>query len=486
MTTKAMYATERNDADLVAESLDGGREAFRQIVERYQTLICSLAYSAVGNVSQSEDVAQETFIIAWKDLRSLREPDKLRSWLCGIARNRIQKSLQLEAREPVHNAAPLDGAHDSPACEALPSEQAISREEEAILWRSLEKIPELYREPLILFYREHQSIESVAAELELSEDAVKQRLSRGRKLLQEEVQVFVEGALRRTAPSQTFSGVVLAALPLMAGPAVTAGLGVGAKGAAAAKSGLLATWLAPFLGFFAGFAAQWVAIRATTPERERRAKLIKLIVIWVCVLGSAVVGETFLRWLGQYFEWSDRTCFASVAAFWGFYTILVATWLISMFRREMAIRLRSEEAAETPRPAVSPLTPGQSAFLVVGSHLTIFSWLISLTWREHDWMTTAVVTGAMLLLGVWNFFQLRGKTGVAATKVAYGHMTLCCGVVAAVINLRLDVWAAAGYGVSVAEIHNLLPTWIVQLLTLILVIWSVVVLALTKPKRSLR
>ena len=97
--------------------------------------------------------------------------------------------------------------------EALPSEQAISREEEAILWRSLERIPELYREPLILFYREHQSIESVAAELELSEDAVKQRLSRGRKLLQEEVQAFVETALRRTAPGEAFSGAVLAALP---------------------------------------------------------------------------------------------------------------------------------------------------------------------------------------------------------------------------------------------------------------------------------
>ena len=106
---------------------------------------------------------------------------------------------------------PLEDAHDLPAREALPSDQAISREEEAILWRSLERIPEIYREPLILFYREHQSIESVAAALELSEDAVKQRLSRGRKLLQEEVQAFVENTLRRTAPGEAFSGAVLAA-----------------------------------------------------------------------------------------------------------------------------------------------------------------------------------------------------------------------------------------------------------------------------------
>ena len=103
--------------------------------------------------------------------------------------------------------------------EDLPSVQAVSREEEAILWRSLEKIPENYREPLVLFYREHKSIEHVAAELELSEDVVKQRLSRGRKLLQEEVQAFVENTLRRTAPGEAFSGEVLAGLPLAAGAA---------------------------------------------------------------------------------------------------------------------------------------------------------------------------------------------------------------------------------------------------------------------------
>ncbi|MGO8700629.1 MAG: hypothetical protein ACLQVY_23310 [Limisphaerales bacterium] len=56
--------------------------------------------------------------------------------------------------------------------------------------------------------RQHQSIGHMAAELELSEDAVKQRLSRGRKLLQQEVDAFVENTLRRTAPGQAFSGAV--------------------------------------------------------------------------------------------------------------------------------------------------------------------------------------------------------------------------------------------------------------------------------------
>ena len=234
MNNRMIIAAEYSDAELVSRTLAGDRDAFSRIVSRYQILISTLAYSRIGHLGQSEDVAQETFITAWKHLRLLREPDKLRAWLCGIVRNRIHKSLQREGREPVHDAVPLEEAHDLPAREALPSEQAISREEEAILWRSLERIPELYREPLILFYREHQSIESVAAELELSEDAVKQRLSRGRKFLQEEVQAFVESALSRTAPGQAFAGAVLAALP--AAPAAAVGAGMAGKGAAAAKS----------------------------------------------------------------------------------------------------------------------------------------------------------------------------------------------------------------------------------------------------------
>ena len=67
-----------SDADLVAQSLAGRREAFGGIVARYQSLICSLNYSATGNLSQSEDLAQDTFITAWKELSKLSEPAKLR------------------------------------------------------------------------------------------------------------------------------------------------------------------------------------------------------------------------------------------------------------------------------------------------------------------------------------------------------------------------------------------------------------------------
>ena len=222
--------SDNDDAELVSESLSGNRDAFRRIVERYQSLVCSLAYSATGSVSQSEDLAQETFFTAWKELSALREPAKLRPWLCGIVRCLIGKNFRRQEHEPVHNAEPLEEISTVVSSEPLPTDQTISREEETILWRSLKHIPEIYREPLILFYREHQSIESVALDLELSEDAVKQRLSRGRKLLQENVLAFVEGTLERTGPGKAFTLGIVAALPVLAASSKAA------AGAAAAKT----------------------------------------------------------------------------------------------------------------------------------------------------------------------------------------------------------------------------------------------------------
>jgi RNA polymerase sigma factor (sigma-70 family) len=238
MTLKAMSFGQTNDAELVGATMAGNRDAFGLIVARYQSLICSLAYSATGSFGQSEDLAQETFITAWKHLSHLRERDKLRAWLCGIARNRINSFLRREGREPVRDAEPLENLAESHAAEPLPPDYVMNREEEAILWRSLQTIPETYREPLVLYYREHQSVERVAQALGLSEEAVHQRLSRGRKLLQEQVLAFVEGALKRTAPGKTFTLGVLTALSLVAPSAKAATVGTAvAKASVTTKTG---------------------------------------------------------------------------------------------------------------------------------------------------------------------------------------------------------------------------------------------------------
>jgi RNA polymerase sigma factor (sigma-70 family) len=272
--TQAVKTTDSTDSELVTQSLTGNRDAFGGIVARYQSLLCSLAYSATGSLSQSEDLAQETFVTAWKQLAELREPEKLRGWLCRISRNLTYDALRQQGREPSYKAEPLDEVQETPALEPLPSDHTIRREEEAILWRSIERIPARYREPLVLYYREHQSVENVAAALGLSDDAVRQRLSRGRKLLHEGVLALVEGALKRTSPGKAFTIGVLTALPAFTISAKAATFGaVAAKGGttskAAAASGLLGTFLAPGLGFLGTYIGYRTGMAGAQSDLER-------------------------------------------------------------------------------------------------------------------------------------------------------------------------------------------------------------------------
>src|SRR5262249_14982682 len=150
-----------SDEQLWRLATEGDREAFAKIVERYQTLICSLAYSLSGALGTSEDMAQETFITAWHRLKDLREPTKLRSWLCGIVRNIAANAVRRELRRGGPPES-LDAATTEISLDHDPAAQIITREEESLLWKTLAELPESYREPLILFYREEQSVADVA------------------------------------------------------------------------------------------------------------------------------------------------------------------------------------------------------------------------------------------------------------------------------------------------------------------------------------
>ena len=465
------------DAELVSRTLAGDRGAFDRIVSRYQILVCSLAYSRIGHLGQSEDVAQETFITAWKHLRLLRQPEKLRSWLCGIVRNRARKCLQHESRQPVSAAQPLETVMNSPADVALPSEQTISREEEALLWRALEKIPELYREPLILFYREHQSIESVAAELELSEDAVKQRLSRGRKMLHEEIESFVQNALSRTAPTNAFASATMAALPLAAGSATTAGVGAAGKGGLAAK-GIFAAFLLPFIGIFAGFGAQWLMFQG----ENGRAKRLTLIMTWVCVLTFAIGGQALILFLGHHFAWSDPIFFAAMAGFWWFFGMCMATWITRIYRRVEADCRALAASGMTIPPGRKPMTPFVYAGIVAGTHLMMFWGILFQAWREADRFGAALIAGLMTAVAVWNYFRFRDRAGSTMGTAYLRQLASSSWVMLAAFNLRFDAWLAHGYGLSVSELHQRLPLWMVPALTLVLGLWTLLILAITKPK----
>lgn len=206
---------ERSDAELLAASRRGERAAFGALIERYQGVVCAVSYSGTGDRSLSEDVAQDTFLAAWRQLDQLREVGRLRAWLCGIARNLARKARRARSRE-----APVDPSTEplalDAATEATPFEQVSEQESESLVRSALDRVPESYREVLVLYYREQRSVREVALALELSEQAVMQRLSRGRQYLADGVNQLVERSLRGALPRKSLVAGVLAALPPLA------------------------------------------------------------------------------------------------------------------------------------------------------------------------------------------------------------------------------------------------------------------------------
>jgi RNA polymerase sigma factor (sigma-70 family) len=198
---------ERSDAELLAATRRGERAAFGTLVERYQGVVCAVTYSSTGDRALSEDVAQDTFLAAWRQLDQLREVGRLRAWLCGIARNLARKARRKTSREALVEPA------TEPVSDADPFERVSEHESEALVRSALDRVPEAYREVLVLYYREQRSVREVAAALELSEAAALQRLSRGRQYLAEGVANLVERSLRGALPRKSLVAGVLAALP---------------------------------------------------------------------------------------------------------------------------------------------------------------------------------------------------------------------------------------------------------------------------------
>ena len=201
-----------NEAGLLRASINGNHAAFESIVRKYQNLICAITYSATSSVEKSEELAQETFVRAWKNLKQLRDLSSFKSWLCSIAKTTVKNHFRSQKRDLLRNAGSLDNAAAEHSDTPDPAANLISMEEQTVVAKALQQMPESYRQPLILFYRQEKSVKQVADMLELSEDNVRTRLSRGRKMLKEQVVVMVEKTLAGTAPGKAFTVAVMASV----------------------------------------------------------------------------------------------------------------------------------------------------------------------------------------------------------------------------------------------------------------------------------
>ncbi len=196
--------------DILAAA-DGSHEAFARIVRATQNMVTGIALAIVGDRAASHDIAQETYWTVWNKLSTLANPASFLPWLRTITRNRARNWLDSAQRRQRHfrQTEELGLVADTAPS---PVEQMETDEQQATLSRLLSELPAETREILILYYREGQSTRQVAALLDLSEEAVRQRLSRARKKLRHLWETEVGRWERESRPHAGFALAVMGGL----------------------------------------------------------------------------------------------------------------------------------------------------------------------------------------------------------------------------------------------------------------------------------
>jgi len=187
----AMLLNQRGAADeakLVARSLKQDHDAFGQLVERYATVIANLAYRMVGDRTEAEDLAQETFVAAFKSLPTFRAESKFSTWLYRIAANKCKDWLR--AKRPGQSVRDVDveDVLDDRVVEERTPERLLSQQQVAAqLDRAIQRLPPLYREAFVLKHVEGLSYEEMQEILNVNADTLKMRVYKGRLQLSREL-----------------------------------------------------------------------------------------------------------------------------------------------------------------------------------------------------------------------------------------------------------------------------------------------------------
>jgi RNA polymerase sigma-70 factor (ECF subfamily) len=173
-----------SDRPLVDAAAAGDREAFDELVRRYQVQILSLTRALLAGSADAEDVAQEVFVRAWRSIGEFREDSSFRSWLHRIAVNLVYSHQRRLARERRVFGLPSVG-QDSAREEALPSTEDV---ESAVVLRltidrALAQIPIELRTAVVLRDVLGLDYKDIARAVGVPMGTVESRIFRGRQRL---------------------------------------------------------------------------------------------------------------------------------------------------------------------------------------------------------------------------------------------------------------------------------------------------------------
>jgi RNA polymerase sigma factor (sigma-70 family) len=197
------------DGYIIRKCLNGESEAFGLLVDKYKASIYAFTYAKLRNFHDAEDVTQEVFIKAYKNLRTLKRWDSFLAWLYSIASDLCRKWVRSQIRRPDHTLIKDQGAA------MLESRSLDSYRENTVyesLHEALDSLPETYRQVLTLYYLGGMNSHEIARFLGASPTAIRKRLSRARLQLREEMVDMMGETLKQQRLQANFTFRVVEAV----------------------------------------------------------------------------------------------------------------------------------------------------------------------------------------------------------------------------------------------------------------------------------
>lgn len=184
--------TPPEDMELIERTRRGDREAFDELVRRYERQVYNLAYRLTGNYDDASDVVVEAFVRAFQGLHTFRGDAHFGTWLYRVVLNAFYDSRK-RAKGPQHTVSleqdlELEGdtlARQIEDTSPGPQELVEQREREQVLQRAINQLPPERRVLIVLYHFENLSYEEIAELLRLPVGTVKSRLNRARLALRE-------------------------------------------------------------------------------------------------------------------------------------------------------------------------------------------------------------------------------------------------------------------------------------------------------------
>jgi RNA polymerase sigma-70 factor, ECF subfamily len=179
------------EAECIRRIQAGEKHLFHELIRPCERAIYFLLLSLLGNEADVEDAAQETVIKVYRNLHLFRGDAQFRTWVLSIARNEgLGRLRKVASRREDSLDAEMDGQEGdfTPAIltswREVPSEALERRELSELLRHAVERLPENYRNVILLRDIEELNVRETAAALAITEGAVKVRLHRARAMLQ--------------------------------------------------------------------------------------------------------------------------------------------------------------------------------------------------------------------------------------------------------------------------------------------------------------